>query len=255
MKIVFIHIAKAAGSSVNRFFMDVLGQDKCATHIESNPNWRDESSRRLLVEGVSFLSGHITYREFSQKLDLRPCFVFTFLRDPRAQVLSHLAWIRKLSEPAEIARFSAHPSYIQELALKLSAVEFQSPAQVKGLVDALTPVERALLDNPQVRYLRCGQNQGLVTESDVEEALGTLRRLNAYGFVSDLGGGLKEIKESLGFATPAVVHNENALVEKYGMSFTNADLMNALDELIRYDLKLYDAASALKTNYVSLDRS
>ena len=240
MKIVFIHIAKAAGSSVNRFFMDQLGPGRCATHIESSTLWRQDSAR--LVNEMDFLSGHIILREFRQKIDLGTCFVFTFLRDPKEQVISHLTWIRRLAEPSEVDRLARHPPYIQNLAGKLTRLNFSKADHVAEFVKGLEAEELALLDNPQVRYLRGGKNWGRVKECDAHSALTRLCELNFYGFVEDMETGLRELARMLNLAAPIGLPMENVQDLKYGMSANNTHLMGALHELIRFDLALYEAA-------------
>ncbi|NTV94301.1 MAG: sulfotransferase family protein [Thiobacillus sp.] len=249
MNIVFIHIAKAAGSTVNRYFLDRLGRERCALHIESDLAWRDDEARARLVTDKTFLSGHIMYREFRDKLDLGDCFTFTFLRDPRAQVVSHLAWIRRLAESAEAARLAAHPPYIARLAGKLAGLDLGNAGQMAGFVAGLGPEEHALLDNPQVRYLRGGRNQGPVNEGDVQSAKARLGRLDAFGVVEELQDGLAGIARALGLAPPATLPSENVQEDKYGMSAADPRLMAALHPLIRHDLELYAAAVARRAGW------
>jgi len=240
-KYLFIHIAKAAGSSVNAFFETFFGKDKCATHLESNPGWRDKEKREALVHSNNFLSGHIVYAEFAQKLEIRDYFAFAFLRDPKTHVVSHLAWIRKLAEPSEKLRFLRHPKYIQNLAMKMKNIDFQSPDQARAFVAGLTVEERNLLDNPQVRYLRKGR-PGLVNQNDVASALHTAKDLDFIGFVEEFQSGLVSIARTLGVNHDIAAPVENVLRSKFGMSAENEELLGALNELIQYDLQLYEHA-------------
>lgn len=239
-KYLFIHIAKTAGSSVNTFFENFFGKDRCATHLESNPGWRDTEKRAAIVDTSQFLSGHIVYGEFAQKLDLKDYFVFAFLRDPKAHVVSHLAWIRKLAEPSETIRFLRHPKYIQDLALKMKQMDLHAPSQARAFVDGLTAQERALLDNPQVRYLRRNMG-GLVNQNDVTSALHTATHLDFLGFVEDFQNGIATIARSLGVYHEIRVPVENVMGTKFGMSAQNEELISAFNDLIQYDLQLYES--------------
>lgn len=240
-KYLFIHIAKTAGSSVNTFFENFFGKDRCATHLESNPGWRDKEKRAAIIETNRFLSGHIVYGEFAQRLDLKNYYVFAFLRDPKAHVISHLAWIRKLAEPSEKIRFLRHPKYIQDLALKMKQTDLHSPSQARAFVDGLTTQERALLDNPQVRYLRRNLG-GLVVQLDVSSALHTAMHLDFIGFVEDFQNGLASLARSLGVSHEIRVPVENVMRTKFGMSVDNKELIGAFNDLIQYDLQLYESA-------------
>jgi hypothetical protein len=253
LKVLFIHIAKAAGSSVNKFFLDVFGSDACAVHLESNHEWQAATGAALLSGAKSYLSGHIVYREFRDKLDLNDFFVFTFLRNPVSHVVSHLAWIRKLADSSDVVRFNAHPEYIQCLAIKLAKVDFNSVTDVVALVRGLSAVERALLDNPQVRYLRQSNNGGAVCSVDVNSALNTLAEIDDFGFVESIDVDLARIARSVGHAV-AMAPKENALSSKYGLSESNDLLIGALDELIKYDVSLYENACFMRDRRIAADR-
>ncbi|WP_145995418.1 hypothetical protein [Macromonas bipunctata] len=246
-KYLFVHIAKAAGSSVNKFFMDALGRERCAVHLESNPQWQTEEGRAKILAKHDYLSGHLVYWDFKSKVDLSQFNVFTFLRDPREHVISHLAWIRHIADPGQEKRFDAHPEYIQRLAKKLSQVDFLDRQSVSSFVDNLTPVELALLDNPQTRYLRSGRNRGAVNADDVSDAVQALQEIDAFGLVDRINSDLDHVAKLGGVAANIFSLKENVLTEKYGMSLQDAGLFNALNQLIRFDLALYEKAIGLKS--------
>lgn len=246
-KYLFVHIAKAAGSSVNKFFMDALGRERCAVHLESNPQWQTEEGRAEILAKHDYLSGHLVYWDFKSKVDLSQFNVFTFLRDPREHVISHLAWIRHIADPGQEKRFDAHPEYIQHLAKKLSQVDFLDRQSVSSFVDNLTPVEFALLDNPQTRYLRSGRNRGAVNTDDVFDAVQILREIDVFGLVDRINSDLEQVAKLGGVAANSFSLKENVQTEKYGMSLQNSELFNALNRLIRSDLALYEKAIDLKS--------
>lgn len=245
-KYLFVHIAKAAGSSVNKFFMDALGRERCAVHLESNPQWQTEEGRAEILAKHDYLSGHLVYWDFKSKVDLSQFNVFTFLRDPREHVISHLAWIRHIADPGQEKRFDAHPKYIQHLAKKLSQVDFLDGQSVSSFVDNLTPVEFALLDNPQTRYLRSGRNRGAVNADDVSDAAQALQEIDAFGLVDRMDSDLLLIAGLGGIGADRAGLKENVLTEKYGMSIKNPDFLDAIRSLICFDIDTYKNATLLK---------
>ncbi|MDG9980345.1 sulfotransferase family 2 domain-containing protein [Ectopseudomonas oleovorans] len=253
MKVLFVHIAKAAGSSVNKIFLDAFGYEACAVHLESNQEWRVASGIEVLAKEKNYLSGHIIYREFMDKLNLGEYFVFTFLRNPIAHVVSHLAWIKKLAEPNEIERFKQHPEYIQSLAMKIDKVNFDDALDVLRFVEDLSAQERNLLDNPQVRYLRQSNIGGLVGAADVDSSLKTLAEIDDFGLVECIDVDLARIVRATGINITSVP-KENVLSSKYGLSELNDVLINSLYELIRHDMSLYERASALREELIASER-
>ncbi|MDD2223447.1 MAG: hypothetical protein PHF42_08425 [Pseudomonas sp.] len=249
-KYLFVHIAKAAGSSVNKFFMDALGREHCAVHLESNPQWQTEEGRAEILAKHDYLSGHLVYWDFKSKIDLSQFNVFTFLRDPREHVISHLAWIRHIADPGQERRFHAHPEYIQRLAKKLSQVDFLDRQSVSSFVESLTPVEFALLDNPQTRYLRSGRNRGAVNADDVSNAVQTLKSMDAFGLVDRVDSDLAIVAGLRDINFKSLSLKENVLTEKYGMSIHDQDLFDVLRKLICFDVLLYGESRKIKGSYI-----
>ena len=248
MIFLFVHIAKTAGSSVNKFFQERLGKEACLVHQESNPSWAKAPLPAGFLEGIQYVSGHMPYRVFTGRMAGQPLHVLTVLRDPFQHVVSHLAWIRHLKDLGQEARLAAHPSFIQALAEKLAQHDLGDPDDLTSLVSGLTAEEYRLLDNPQVLYLthRNRPTEG-ISESDVEFAVDTLREIDTFGFVDDLGAFFAELETAVG-VTPKIldVPHENALDDRYGLSISNEAQMQALMPLITHDLSLYERAKHLK---------
>ncbi|CAM3376306.1 hypothetical protein [Halomonas lysinitropha] len=248
MIFLFVHIAKTAGSSVNRFFQERLGESACLVHQESNPAWSRPPLPDEFLDGVQYISGHMPYRVFTARLLGQPLHTLTVLRDPRHHVVSHLAWIRHLKDAGQENRLAAHPDFIQVLAEKIALHDLSDPASLSHLVAGLNKEEYRLLDNPQVLYLthRNRPGEGL-DERDVEYAIDTLREVDTFGFVDELGGFFAELSEVVGEASEVrEVPHENALVDRYGLSTTNEAQMQALMPLIMHDMSLYERAKHLK---------
>lgn len=248
MIFLFVHIAKTAGSSVNRFFQERLGDAACLVHQESNPSWSRPPLPDAFLEGIQYVSGHMPYRVFTARLPGQPLHILTVLRDPRHHVVSHLAWIRHLKDAGQENRLAAHPDFIQGLAEKLSQHDLADPDSLASLVAGLNKEEHRLLDNPQVLYLthRNRPSQGLCA-SDVDYAMETLREIDTFGFVENLGEFFAELSGLFGEGTETLeVPHENALEDRYGLSVDDDAQMQALMPLITHDLSLYERALELK---------
>jgi hypothetical protein len=148
-KLLFMHIAKAAGSTVNSFFASHYPNDQYAVHIESNEKWHSSPND---LKKLRFMSGHIHLYALKKKLDLEDYYKVTVIREPYAQLFSHLSWIRRLSDSGEEQRFKQHDSYIQKFSSKLAKVDFTNPKLLKNVMGSLEDLEMRLVDNCQVRY-------------------------------------------------------------------------------------------------------
>jgi hypothetical protein len=234
--VLFIHIAKAAGSSINRFFINNYTSSKCLVHIESQ---KDVLTNPISLEDKLFVSGHITYREFKARLVMQNYFVVTCLREPVAHIISHLAWVRKLAEPSERNRFEAHPPFIQKLAIKLMAVDLGSPVAIKALIEALEPRERELLDNVQVNYLHECSFLGPIGDKELASALEVIDKLDLIGVVEHLDAFFSSLSSYLGVKSTHDTWHENIQSNKYGMDANDLEFRAAIEPLIRYDQILY----------------
>ena len=231
--IVFVHIAKTAGSTINDFFIKALGANSCLTHIESVKNWIADTPKK------KFISGHIVLEEFKNKIPtLEDCYTITSLREPLSHVISHISWIRYLSEEGQEARFNAHPEFIQKLSLKMKALDLSQVENISSLLSSLTPQEFNLLDNIQVRYLR--NNTGkMVSELDVHDAVSNTRYFNLIGFDDNIDGFLKKISFDLRLESKQNNNRVNTQSNKFGL-VEGPDQLNALLPLIKFDLMLYE---------------
>ncbi|NDC39381.1 MAG: hypothetical protein EBZ48_15295 [Proteobacteria bacterium] len=63
-KILFVHIPKAGGSSVNKIFTDFFSENLTAVHLESNEIWSNRVDRIALVERCKYISGHLVLEDF-----------------------------------------------------------------------------------------------------------------------------------------------------------------------------------------------
>ena len=68
-KVLYLHIPKCAGSSVNALFDHNYGKGKTLEHIESSL-FREDGSMHELDDKYKYISGHVTYPKLKQNIDL-----------------------------------------------------------------------------------------------------------------------------------------------------------------------------------------
>lgn len=234
--LLYVHIAKTAGSTVNKVVSNWFSPENSLVHAESCANW----SERISDSNLKYLSGHIPYTKFIQS-DIVQSFynkAITF-REPYSHVISHLAWIRALALENNKAKYNAHPDYIQKLSDKLARYDLSNPAEISNLIESLSGSEFQLLDNTQTRYIRSEINKASVEKSDLVSAVANLNKFEFIGTDNDISEFLANIASCYGIEYHAEDRRENVLTNKFGLDINNPDTKDALLPLIKYDLELY----------------
>ncbi len=85
-KIVFLHIAKTAGTSLVDFFRKILPAEQMMTHGDFIKFPRGHALPATAIADYRFISGHFGYSYIGEHI--KNAYSFTFLRDPVARVLS-----------------------------------------------------------------------------------------------------------------------------------------------------------------------
>jgi len=232
----FMHMAKTGGSSVNHTLGSQFAAGQSQTHIESTVEWRDNPGA---LEHHQFLSGHLRLDRLDPKINLESFHLVTVIREPLDQVISHLAWIRRLAEPGEAERFDAHPPLIQAFAKKLCRYDLSNPTSVAFLINSLNERERILVDNHQVRYFANVRGRW-VCQNDLRAACRAVCRFRHIGLCSDLGQLFEALAEDMGWPMVPEVERLNVTADFFGMDRNDPDLAQALSPLIRFDQKLFD---------------
>jgi hypothetical protein len=236
-KLLFMHIAKAAGSTVNSYFASHFARGNFLVHIESDRRWRADPAS---LQKFHFLSGHVGFQALRRRMDLGQFRVVTVVREPYQQLISHLAWIRRLSDPSEEARLLRHPEYVQAFSKKLAGHDLSKAREIDSLINSLSDPERQLVDNCQVRYFAQVEAGCEVGDADLQLARFATEHFDHIGLAEDLGSFFAKIAEDMGWPPPEAVASENVTRDFYGLEHAGIRIRRALKPLVRYDIQLYD---------------
>jgi hypothetical protein len=118
-KIFFFHIAKTAGSSFNQLLARYYrGEAHCECYLKG----AELGSLEHLTQ-LDYISGHLRFSTFTNsRLAQENYFLLTFLREPIAQLLSHLNWVMYIYNIGP-GFFSNHPQFVQDMSLELRALD------------------------------------------------------------------------------------------------------------------------------------
>lgn len=182
--IFFVHIAKTAGSTMNRYLAENYrdGIDHCERYI-ADPTLGSRAAR------VDWMSGHVTLpaaRAAFAPLQLDVRYV-TCIRQPAAQIRSHYNWLAEIFYKSP-AFYEAHPPVIKAIS-----------EQVRRTIANPTPAAVArdlrqhagLFLNSQSRYFfgaRIDPSLLAVRDADVFAALPTVREMvDTFDAIGDSG--------------------------------------------------------------------
>ncbi|MGI9394524.1 MAG: hypothetical protein ACR2OY_07750 [Boseongicola sp.] len=151
--IFFMHIAKTAGSYVNERFVDALGEDAVATHIEQSiGNTLD--LKAALRDGQRFFSGHVMlglWDDIAGSLS-RKFSMITVLRDPIDHLASHIQWLDQYNNPGRRHCYAALDESHRRIVDRIGAIDLSDIGQLDDYLTGLSGIEVRLFDNCQSRY-------------------------------------------------------------------------------------------------------
>lgn len=244
-RIVFFHIPKCAGTSLNRQMRDALGirtrkwyylGRRGAVWINRNSG-EDTSERAVDAHRAAFLYGHFGIDFYRSACAPRgDDFLFTFLRDPRERLLSHFRFVRaRRARPASTS--SAAPG--SDLTLSDFLLEDKGAG----------PMDR---DNPIVRYLADDNTSAPRDDVDwaemVESAKSNLHHLDFVGFSSRYDSDAARLLTRLG-GSPVAAKRLNVTPRPAGQADPvtrglTPEIERAIERYTRHDRVLYDFAKA-----------
>ena len=224
--IVFVHVPKTAGSTVNRVLW--LCSHRGYEHCETNP----QPLLDLALHN-DWLSGHFPRDGFAGALNWlgRPIEYFSAVREPVSQILAALNWQFEIYHRGP-EYFCAHGHEMQLVSAEVRATDFSKPSSIIAL---LLRYAHVFLDC-QARFI-LGGDFASISDSEVARRVATYSHITttqnlsalypAFGFAA-LPGGAKELWENA--------------AEKYHFDtaqFQSQEIMEFLAHHNHNDLRLY----------------
>lgn len=133
-RVVFLHIAKTAGTSIVHFFQQRLPAEQVCSHGDFLGFPKEAAALREKLLQYRFVSGHFGYNEVAPLLP--DAYSFTFLRDPVDRVLS-------------LYKFCMHADMQKQFAVARAAKELG----LEGFLGSTLPEVCEMLDNQQTWQL------------------------------------------------------------------------------------------------------
>lgn len=214
--VFFMHIAKTAGSYINERFLDALGAEAVATHIEQSIG-NTSDLKAALLDGKRFFSGHVMLGLWDDvggavSGDFSMIFV---VRDPIDHLASHIQWLDHYNNPDQRARYAALDEAHRRIVDRIGAIDLSDIGQLDAFLTGLTGTAVRLFDNCQSRYfimtgrrdIDCIRPLSLADRSKVAAALA---RFNAVACQDQLKKGISKITAATGVGLSFVDKRVNA---------------------------------------------
>lgn len=249
-KVFFVHVPKAAGSSINDFLCSAFSSDATYTHIEGiKDQWPS-------VVQAKYLSGHIRYPDYVENFSRHDFFVFTFLREPFSHLRSHLNWVRRLAEPELLEFRNKHSNLVQSIADELNEFDFRSEKSMQLFVSTLKKGAYGLFDNCQVRFFSSVKGHERVEQKHLDEAVLNLKKLHFVG-ISERSKESQALLATL-LHVPVQQDEQRSNVNDYdyGLNIKDENIREIVTPLIKFDLALYEVALTIfeaKKNWIEHD--
>lgn len=228
-KILFVHIAKTGGSTVNHLFAKSIGKENCSFHLESK-------KRDYPLDEYKFISGHLGLTGFQKRTNLDDYFKFTILRNPLEQLASHLRWIKNIELRNQFPNKS-----IEKLGRAIKDVSFKNPEQLDAFLSNLNPTIIHLFDNCMCRYFNHVKHGKVYTNSDYNLAIENTKLFNHIGSLEKLEQTVNYV--NLNFShyikfSDTEIMNQNNLVERIDVN--NPAIAEVLQNFTHFDMQLYN---------------
>lgn len=238
MKLLYFHVPKTAGSSINKFFSQ--NTERYSFHIEGVENLDNSFFNKY-----DFLSGHVAYNHINSMIDLRDWITFITLREPISYVISHLKWVRKLADKGEEERLLEHPPIFQKIALEMLKYDFSKSQDISSFIQWLDSINFKYFHNTQLHYLNSNRREKFFTDEEIGEALENLHKINFVGIQENLNEFIEIISYEFGWNLPHSTPNVNVNSENYGFNINDKKTREALKPLYEQDMIIYNEAKKI----------
>lgn len=132
-KIFFLHVPKTGGSSISEMFESNHENAHCERFFYPNleSGYDDDFDQ---IKKFDFMSGHIRLKSFVERLNTKDYFVFTFIRNPLEQFISHFNWLYEIRNKTEDF-FNNHPKRIKKISDDIFNLDLEDINNVINLLE------------------------------------------------------------------------------------------------------------------------
>ena len=239
-KVFFLHIPKTGGEFINNLLRKLVPDDQYLEHLQNYVHLEDKSFLEK-----RFLSGHIPLKRFHKIVhDSKDRFIFTIIREPYNHLISHISWVRNLTQNSK--RFNAHPKIVQDLAIKLEQINFENAHEVEEFVHQIDGYALAAFDNRQIRYFVDPLDIEWTNSNQKSEAIEMAKELSYVGLFEEFENSIIEILKKLdvsvdfSFNMKRVNSKNNKVIQNIN---DKPEIKKILSPLVCYDLELYEKIS------------
>ena len=238
-RVLFMHIPKTAGTSLNAYLFAHFKPSRVALHIEYRKLDREWESSDF--ENKELITGHLKYDQFHALFDLKHFFFITVLRDPRKQVMSQLAWHQRLLEPEHAEQLQSLRPVLADMVRRLAD---------RGLVEFLCTLkdeERLLFDNACARRLATVSSGARLDSSTIIHALERLASFDLVGITERMEESLWLLAFYMGWEPVRNPPRLNVAKSDHYAAIDSADeeLNRAIDDVTAADVSLYRHANLM----------
>jgi hypothetical protein len=221
-QIVFLHIAKTAGTSISRYLNFAFPGSAVYHKTAEEFDQVDKS----LLNAFDIVQGHISNIHLHKLRDDR--FVFTFLRDPVDRVLSMYHFLREQSHPLD----ATNPSSPFVLAKQHDLLSF---------LQLMSPAVRVLVSNHQTYALGLdwrSRSRGL-DRTILRRAKNTLKGMDFVGLTHRFDESVGLLFSELRLPDMVPGFWENKTSERRCADQLGKEEWDAIEDLNRLDIALY----------------
>ncbi len=233
--VVFLHIAKTAGTSIVHFFQQRLAADQICSHGDFLRFPKDRASFESQLRRYQFVSGHFGYSDVASLLE--ESYAFTFLRDPVDRVLS-------------LYKFCMHADMQKQFAVARAARDLG----LEAFLTSTRPEVSEMLDNQQTwqlaRMYWHKDRQALAGISDEELlAMATthLEEFDHVGLTESFDSDFRRILSDLDIDQPVPRTRQFKTIDPLSRDHLSDAALSALQDRLGLDYALLAHAKRLNS--------
>ena len=228
-QIVFLHVPKTGGSSVQMEFVKHIGSNRSGRSALFDALYVDPDEAQIAKAGSArYVGGHIDWATF-ERFRQPGAYVFTVLRDPFDRLLSSYLYLTNFPSSS---RWFAQIAHLQGM-------------DIKDFLTSEDPIARVWSDNVIARQFGGSFRAATLDEAVVDRSLAHLRSLSHVGFQHRLDEDLRAIATGGGIPAPARAGRENVTGpdgrKPEVIARLKGELAPLVAEKLAFDMKIYKA--------------